>query len=119
MATITGESVYITKGGLEIAERTFIIKIDRTEREVLARDWRGDGSAFVTVEPVALVKIGRTAKKLHPAPVTIWQQKDGSYRESMGATVLNRAGWIVAWNEERFSSLLSQHNGESTYEAAV
>ena len=122
MATMIGETVYTAANGREYPAKIFSIKIAGKEREVLAWDATfevgNEGDRYWTVENVALMRIGRGAK-LHPTTVTIWRQKDGSYKESMAATRLNRAGAIVAWNEERYEGSLSRHNGESTYKAAV
>jgi hypothetical protein len=89
------------------------VTINRVKRTVVAELWISGW--WYSEEVVALARCGRhnTGKKLHPVRIAFREEQDGTLTPLMHTTVLNRQGMIVAWNEERFQALLSQHNGSS------
>lgn len=89
--------------------RNFDITIGKETRSVECLSF-DDGEHYESVDPVAFARIGRVGSKLWPAHVTVWRKKDGSYRESMQARHLNRAGAIVEWNRPELYLSQSRHN---------
>lgn len=90
---------------------SFRITIGRETRwvECYSYPWH-NGERFYTNEPVALARVGRTGSKLWPSKVTVWRQKDGSYKAGMNTVHLNRQAVIVAWADAARDKDLSQHN---------
>ena len=82
------------------------ITIKGETREIEMCDFRGDGASFSSVRPVGLFR--KHGGKLWAEKITLWRQKDGSYRLGQTTTILNRSGYsLVGWADGKENS---RHN---------
>jgi hypothetical protein len=94
---------------LETISASFKVAIGRESHWCECESWDG-GDRFLTREPVAMAKVGRSGSKLWPSKVWWFRQKDGSYRQSLASVHLNRQASIVGWNNAQTARYRSQHN---------